>query len=173
RQEGQVIYMNRWGGLFANLSYQTNDDKNELGALESGFAGSIGYDFANGFGIAAGGERKSFDGNANKNDWAVAASYAAGPYYFAGMFNESTLEAANGSDTTIQGYELFANYSVDAWTFELGYNKAEDDDNDNLVELTYVGAQYKLNSKVKAWTEYAISGTDQDDKWTLGLQYNF
>ncbi|MGL4449537.1 MAG: porin [Cetobacterium sp.] len=172
RQEGQIIYMNRWAGLFANASYQTSTND-----VDNGFAGSIGYDFANGFGIAAGGQFVDYkQGSAkgdNVEDWAVAASYATGPYYFAAMYNENTLEDL-GVKETIKGWEFFGNYSVDAWTFELGYNKAEDEDGNDAVEWTYLGAQYKFNSKLKAWTEYAIAGlSEADDGWTLGLQYNF
>ncbi|MGL5285524.1 MAG: porin [Aeromonas sp.] len=182
RQEGQAIYMGKWGGLFANASYMSSDASQDI---DHGYAGSFGYDFDFGLGLSAGGEVKSFTDNTDnkdtKKDWAVAASFTKGPFYLAGMYNQSQTEYVNnGGKDKFRGYEFFGNYSVDAWTFELGYNFSEQKDAgantkyEDAAEYTYVGAQYAFTPKLKSWTEYKIAGiSGKDDQWTVGLQYNF
>lgn len=181
RQEGQAIYMGKWGGLFANASYQSSDKSQKI---DHGYAGSLGYDFDFGLGLSAGGEVKSFNEDSTKDakkDWAVAASFTKGPFYLAGMYNQSQVEyVGNAGKDKFRGYEFFGNYSIDAWTFELGYNFSEQKDKadgskyEDAAEYTYVGAQYAFTPKLKSWTEYKIAGiSGKDDQWTVGLQYNF
>ncbi|SIQ17559.1 outer membrane protein N [Aeromonas sp. RU39B] len=193
RQEGQAIYMGKWGGLFANASYQTKDSSQ---AIDHGYAASLGYDFDFGLGLSVGGERKEFSGADQlatdadtynydkKDDWAVAASFTKGPFYVAGMYNQSKVDYLNDEQAKFRGYEFFGNYSVDAWTFELGYNFSEQKDAktttnlnpkyEDVADYTYLGVQYAFTPKLKTWTEYKIVNVDnKDDQWTVGLQYNF
>ncbi|EKP0261976.1 porin [Aeromonas sobria] len=199
RQEGQVIYMGKWGGFFANASYQTNDDKAELtfgsdnngkevklaSALDKGYGTSIGYDFDFGLGLAAGyakNDYKSTSGvKSDKEDWALAASYSINGFYFAGLYNESQITRGN-EEVDFKGYELAATYNVDAWTFLTGYNFSKVDSVTtgssvkvgDLADYTYLGVQYSFTPKLKAYTEYKIVGlSDKDDEWTVALQYNF
>ncbi|MGL5524842.1 MAG: porin [Aeromonas veronii] len=198
RQEGQVIYMGKWGGFFANASYQTNDDKAELtfgsdnngkevelaSALDKGYATSLGYDFDFGLGLAAGYAKNDYKSDAgvksDKEDWALAASYAINGFYFAGLYNESKITRGN-EEVNFNGYELAASYNVDAWTFLAGYNFSEIDSVANstvkpqdIADYTYLGVQYSFTPKLKAYTEYKIVGLDdKDDEWTVALQYNF
>ncbi|ATY77993.1 MULTISPECIES: porin [Aeromonas] len=200
RQEGQIIYMGKWGGFFANASYQTNDDKAELtfgsdnngntvnlaSKLDKGYAASMGYDFDFGLGLAAGYAKNDYKSNtttglsSDKEDWALAASYSINGFYFAGLYNESKITRGN-EDVKYNGYELAATYNVDAWTFLTGYNFSEIDSVTNstvkpqdIADYTYLGVQYSFTSKLKAYTEYKIVGLDdKDDEWTVALQYNF
>lgn len=181
RQEGQAVYMGKWGGLFANASYMTTDASQDI---DHGYAGSFGYDFDFGLGLSAGGEVKSFANNSDdkdtKKDWAVAASFTKGPFYVAGMYNQTQVEYMDSTKDKFRGYEFFGNYTVDAWTFELGYTFSELKDNaanskyEDQVDHTYLGVQYAFTPKLKTWTEYKIVNVDnKDDQWTVGLQYNF
>ncbi|MGL6151730.1 MAG: porin [Aeromonas sobria] len=199
RQEGQVIYMGKWGGFFANASYQTNDDKAELtfgsdnngkpvalaSKLDKGYGTSIGYDFDFGLGLAAGYAKNDYKSNttgvkSDKEDWALAASYSINGFYFAGLYNESQITRGN-EEVDFKGYELAATYNVDAWTFLTGYNFSEIDSVSNstvkpadVADYTYLGVQYSFTPKLKAYTEYKIVGlSDKDDEWTVALQYNF
>ncbi|MFQ1849708.1 porin [Aeromonas veronii] len=199
RQEGQIIYMGKWNGFFANASYQTNDDNAELSfgsdnngntvdlasKLDKGYATSIGYDFDFGLGLAAGYAKNDYKSVANvssdKEDWALAASYSINGFYFAGLYNESKLTRGN-EEVNYNGYELAATYNVDAWTFLTGYNFSEIDSAtastgilaQDIADYTYLGVQYAFTSKLKAYTEYKIVGLDnKDDEWTVALQYNF
>ena len=44
----------------------------------------------------------------------------------------------------------------------------------SYTHLTSMGVEYAFNSKLKAYTEYKIQGlSQQDDEWTVGMQYNF
>ncbi|PJG59356.1 porin [Aeromonas cavernicola] len=200
RQEGQIIYMGKWGGFFANASYQTNDDNAELSfgsdgngdtvklgsKLDKGYATSLGYDFDFGLGLAAGYAKSDFVKSttgvkSDKEDWAIAASYAINGFYFAGLYNESQVTRGN-DEADYKGYELVASYNVDAWTFLTGYNFAKIDDatigtnilSGDVADYTYLGVQYAFTSKLKAYTEYKIVGLDKvDDEWTVALQYNF
>ncbi len=200
RQEGQVIYMGKWGGFFANASYQTNDDKAELtfgsdnngkpvalaSKLDKGYGTSIGYDFDFGLGLAAGYAKNDYKSNttgvkSDKEDWALAASYSINGFYFAGLYNESQITRGN-EEVDFKGYELAATYNVDAWTFLTGYNFSKVDSVTtgssvkvgDLADYTYLGVQYSFTPKLKAYTEYKIVGLDdKDDEWTVALQYNF
>ncbi|MGL6333750.1 porin [Aeromonas jandaei] len=199
RQEGQVIYMGKWGGFFANASYQTNDDKAELtfgsdnngkpvalaSKLDKGYAASMGYDFDFGLGLAAGYAKNDYKSNttgvkSDKEDWALAASYAINGFYFAGLYNESQITRSS-EEVNFKGYELAASYNVDAWTFLTGYNFSKIDSVTNstvkpedIADYTYLGVQYAFTPKLKAYTEYKIVGLDnKDDEWTVALQYNF
>ncbi|MBZ6068348.1 porin [Aeromonas schubertii] len=199
RQEGQVIYMGKWGGFFANASYQTNDDNASLkfgsdsngqdvqlaAKLDKGYAAGLGYDFDFGLGLAAGYAKNDYKANTSgvtgdKEDWALAASYTIGGFYFAGLYNESTVTVGS-EEVDFNGYELAASYNVDAWTFLTGYNKSEIDDVKNssvvkndIADYTYLGVQYAFTPKLKAYTEYKINGIDNmDDEWTVAMQYNF
>ncbi|MEW7864027.1 porin [Aeromonas diversa] len=199
RQEGQVIYMGKWGGFFANASYQTNDDSAELtfgsdsngkavplaAKLDKGYAAGLGYDFDFGLGLAAAYAKNDYKADAgvtgDKEDWALVTSYTIGGFYFAGLYNESSITVGN-QEVDYNGYELAASYNVDAWTFLTGYNKSEIDGVQNntsvvkgdIADYTYLGAQYAFTSKLKAYTEYKINGIDKmDDEWTVAMQYNF
>ncbi|MGY3807088.1 porin [Aeromonas veronii] len=198
RQEGQIIYMGKWNGFFANASFQTNDDNAELtfgsdnsgktvnlaSKLDKGYGTSIGYDFDFGLGLAAGYAKNDYKSDAgvksDKEDWALAASYSINGFYFAGLYNESKITSGN-AEVKYNGYELAATYNVDAWTFLTGYNFSEIDSVTNytvkpqdIADYTYLGVQYAFTSKLKAYTEYKIVGLDdKDDEWTVALQYNF
>ncbi|ENY70925.1 major adhesin Aha1 [Aeromonas diversa CDC 2478-85] len=200
RQEGQVIYMGKWGGFFANASYQTNDENASLtfgsdnngtkyelvnSKLEHGYAAGLGYDFDFGLGLAAAYAKNDYQSKgtsvtADKEDWALVASYTIGGFYFAGLYNESQISSGS-QEVDFNGYELAASYNVDAWTFLTGYNKSEIDDVQNsfvakgdLADYTYLGVQYSFTPKLKAYTEYKINGIDNmDDEWTVAMQYNF
>ncbi|BBQ30088.1 outer membrane protein [Aeromonas caviae] len=199
RKEGQVVYMGKWGGFFANASFQTNDesavlefgsDNNsepvKLGAkVDHGYAASAGYDFDFGLGLAAGYARTDFKSNtigveSDKEDWALAASYAINGFYFAGLYNESQVNRGI-EEVNFKGYELVGSYNVDAWTFLAGYNFSKIDDTNNstvvekdVADFTYLGVQYNFTSKLKAYTEYKIVGLDnEDDQFVVSLQYNF
>ncbi|MFM4839837.1 porin [Aeromonas veronii] len=199
RQEGQIIYMGKWNGFFANASFQTNDDNAELtfgsdnngntvdlaSKLDKGYATSIGYDFDFGLGLAAGYAKNDYKSDAgvksDKEDWALAASYSINGFYFAGLYNESKVSRGN-EEVKYNGYELAATYNVDAWTFLTGYNFSEIDSATastgvlakDMADYTYLGVQYAFTSKLKAYTEYKIVGLDdKDDEWTVALQYNF
>ncbi|MGL5533833.1 MAG: porin [Plesiomonas shigelloides] len=169
RQEGQAIYRGAWNGLMFNASYQTNDDSQEI---DNGFALSTGYTFDFGLGLAAGMERKEFDDNTEKKDWAVSANYAINGFYFAGMYNESDVDGAEGN-----GFELAATYNVDAWTLLAGYNYAEVKEagvKSDATDETLLGVGYNFTPKLLAYAEYKIQGiSDKDDEFTVALQYNF
>lgn len=166
------------------------------GKMDHGYTLGATYDFDFGLGLAAGYESKSFEDASSltitsengtfsradltdKNDWAVAASYTYQGFYFAALYNESTYKFDGFNDAKARGYELAASYNVDAWTFLAGYNFAEAKvegvtSYEDTVDFTSMGVEYAFNSKLKAYTEYKIQGlSQQDDEWTVGMQYNF
>ncbi|ATL92094.1 porin [Aeromonas sp. CU5] len=200
RQEGQVIYSNKFGGLTGKLSYQTHDDKFEVSsdaggdiksvvigdvARDAAYAATLGYAFDFGLGLNAGyaysdleGQKTNAGQNGEKSEWAVSANYGIAGFYFAGMYTDGEIKnKTTGTKVEGKGYELAASYNVDAWTFLAGYNFAESKHSGvdkDLVKDTLLGVQYAFTSKLKAYTEYKIEGLDKkDDQWTVALQYNF
>ena len=202
RQEGQIIYSNKFGGFTGKLSYQTSDDSavkisdvgndSKVTTFENikrnyGYAAAAGYDFDFGLGLNAGyaysdletNENAATFGEGEKNEWAVGAHYAINGFYFAGIYTEGELKNdTSGVKYEGQGYELASSYNVDAWTFLAGYNfkegKKSGKSYEDMVDETLLGVQYNFTSKLKAFTEYKIQNVNnQDDEFTVALQYNF
>ncbi|MEG0007187.1 MAG: porin [Aeromonas sp.] len=156
-----------------------------------GYAVAAGYDFDFGLGLNAGYaysdlESTSSTASGDKKEWALGAHYAINGFYFAGMYTQGDLSydgTTQGSNKDKgRGYELAASYNVDAWTFLAGYNFAEGKVASNsagaeyqdIIDETLLGVQYNFTSKLKAYTEYKIQSIDnQDDEFTVALQYNF
>ena len=194
RQEGQVVYSGAWNGFRASAGYQFSDASQEL---NNAYGASLGYTFAAGFGLGAGGVSRSYDlctNNASKankeNRWAETATYgnAGAPgLYAAALYNESKKSYYGGAaDTTDKGWELVAAYALkNNWTFSAGYNRYYQTEQDaNVASYYLVDVQYKFTSNFLTYAVYRFDDgmstdtatgikTENKDALTLAAQYNF
>ncbi|WP_432463360.1 porin [Agarivorans sp. QJM3NY_33] len=187
RQEGQIIYNGEFGGFYVGASYQFKDDaftvdlgtpnnSNEVttaAKLDSSYATTIGYNFAD-LGLAVyGGYHKEKFANADKENYALSAAYTLNDLYLGAVYAATDLEGAK-----LQGYDLVATYDIDAVKLFGGYTAQEakgsiSAQGDTVDEFT-LGVQYSFNSNMKTWAEYKADSIDgKEDLWTIAVQYNF
>jgi outer membrane protein N len=207
RQEGQVVYNNTFAGLYVGASYQFSNDDFEVSMgnpnapgniietglkLDSGYALTLGYQFAFGLDVYAGYHDENLSaitGSADgtKTNLALSAGYTVGDLSLGVAIVQAEYKGdsmlANGvhlvDGTKLFGYDLVASYNVlDNVAVYGGYaaQEAEFDyqaDIDTADEFT-LGTAYKLNNNAKVWAEYVVDNIDgADNKWTVAAQYNF
>lgn len=122
------------------------------------------------------------NGDIDFDAWILGVNYTIDGFYIAAAYTEQ--EAKNDSvKVETKGYEVTATYNVDAWTLLAQYSKEEGEvfgvpgisgDQDTIDAVT-LGLQYDLTAKAKLYTEYEINSDDlnRDDRYGLGIQYNF
>ncbi len=184
-------------GLDLRASYAFNDaDKLDDNAAKetNRMSVSAGYTAPFGLGMTAGYGQVDQDapaiGNGNGADyWGVGLNYSLDGLYAGVQYTEQTKEFRGNADTEYTGIEAVVAYNVDAWTLKAGYNQLEKEDKElntknDTVDEYILGVQYAFNSKAKMYAEYVIAdgegyddlngnASSQDDRYAVGLQYNF
>ncbi|WP_432459552.1 porin [Agarivorans sp. QJM3NY_25] len=184
RQEGQIVYNGEFGGFYVGASYQFKDDNFKIGVnpgsatppaatgetLDSGYAGTLGYTFADiGLSTYVGYHVETFANFEDKKNFALSAAYSLDNLYLGAAY-----VTAKMGDAELEGYDIVAAYTIDAVKLYTGYAAQEDKDNVDTADAFKLGAQYAFNSNMKAWAEYKVNGLDgADDYWEMSLQYNF
>jgi outer membrane protein N len=188
RQEGQIVYNGEFGGFYVGASYQFRDEnfKVSLGnpnsptlptptgeVLDSGYAGTLGYNFDFGLGLYGGYHVEKFAAGEDKKNMALSATYSWEDLYLGAAYVGTELGGAE-----LKGYDLVASYDINAVSLYTGYaaQKAEGDISGlgDTAKAFKLGAAYKFNSNMKAWAEYLNNGLEgADNEWTIAVQYNF
>ncbi|WP_418139175.1 porin [Oceanimonas smirnovii] len=150
--------------------------------LDNQWSLSAGYVFPVGVGIYAAYEQqnvRSPDAKTGRSydsidAWFAGASYTVDGFFLSGLYTQRE----QGSDES-KGFELTGTYNVDAWTLlaQYSYEEVEETakpDFDSIDAWT-LGVQYDLTAKAKLYAEYEINDDDRntDDRYGLGIQYNF
>jgi outer membrane protein N len=186
RQEGQIVYNGEFGGFYVGASYQFRQPEFNVGignpedpdyidfgtSLDSGYAGTIGYNFDFGLGVYGGYHLEKFV-EGDKKNLAFSASYSWEDLYLGGAYVQTEAEG-----NKLQGYDLVASYDINAVSLYTGYayqkGKGDLSDLGDTAKAFKLGAAYKFNSNMKAWAEYLNDGIDgQENLWTIAVQYNF
>lgn len=180
----RVSYANN--GVDLRAAYAFADDNKVDGnqGKENQWSVAAGYTLPMGLGFGAGYEQQSFGdlgspltGDTDFDAWIFGVNYAIDGFYIAAAYTEQ--EAKNDSaEIDTKGYEVTATYNVDAWTLLAQYSKEETDIGSadiDTVDAVTLGLQYDLTAKAKLYTEYEINSDDlnRDDRYGLGIQYNF
>ncbi|GAB1620876.1 porin [Agarivorans aestuarii] len=188
RQEGQIVYNGEFGGFYVGASYQFRDEnfKIDLGnpnsgvpsvptneKLDSGYAGTLGYNFDFGLGLYGGYHVEKFAAGEDKKNMALSATYSWEDLYLGAAYVGTEM-----GDAELKGYDLVASYDINAVSLYTGYaaQKAEGSisDQGDTAKAFKLGAAYKFNSNMKAWAEYLNNGLEgADNEWTIAVQYNF
>lgn len=142
---------------------------------ENQWSVSAGYTLPIGLGVFAAYEQRNFGAaNSDLDAWFGGLSYTLDGIYLAGLYTQR-----EQGDLESKGYELHAQYNVDAWTLMAQYSNEVEEapgvaDVDTIDAVT-LGVQYDLTAKAKLYAEYLIQNNDadQDDLYGLGIQYNF
>ena len=187
----QVAYAANGVDLRAAYAFADADKVDGNTGKENQWSASAGYTAPFGLGVALAYEQQKFGtsgpvaiGGTSDNDldvWMAGVNYSIDGFYFAAVYNQKELEN-NTSKLETEGYELHAQYNVDAWTLMAQYAKEDAELNglkwDSVDSIT-LGTRYALNPKAKLYAEYVISdsetstGAKQDDLYAVGIQYNF
>ncbi|MPW29464.1 porin [Agarivorans sp. B2Z047] len=186
RQEGQIVYNGEFGGFYVGASYQFRqpdfnvgvgnpEDPDYIplgGALDSGYAGTLGYNFDFGLGLYGGYHVEKFEEGDKKNS-ALSATYSWEDLYLGAVY-----VATDAEGMKLQGYDLVASYDINAVSLYTGYafqeGKGDLSDLGDTAKAFKLGAAYKFNSNMKAWAEYLNDGLENaDNQWTVAIQYNF
>lgn len=169
RQEGQVIYSGEFAGVSVGASYQFQD-QDVTPKLDNAYAFALGYNIA-GVALDAAYSVEQFESAEDKNNYAFSATYQLDDLYLAAVYAGSDQENV----AAYQGYDLLASYALSAAKVYGGYTFQENTDADSeTFNAVTLGAQYALNKNMKTWIEYkADMITDNDDAWTVAIQYNF
>ncbi|WP_019933972.1 porin [Oceanimonas smirnovii] len=144
--------------------------------LDNQWSLSAGYTFPVGVGVYAAYEQQDVRGkNEDSIDaWFAGASYTVDGFFFSGLYTQREYK-----DIDTKGFELTGTYNVDAWTLlaQYSYEEVEETakpDFDSIDAWT-LGVQYDLTAKAKLYAEYEINDDDlnRDDRYGMGIQYNF
>ncbi|MBM7456994.1 putative porin [Oceanisphaera litoralis] len=170
-----------------NDKLDANADDYDADGEENRWNASAGYTAPFGLGVVAAYEQISFLDGLDQDNWIVGLNYSLDGFYFAAIYTEREKDVLGGGKNEAEGYELHAEYNVDAWKVLAQYSKEEydavgADKYDSLDNIT-LGVQYKLTSKAKLYAEYVISDSEmlngagdvvtKDDLYGVGIQYNF
>ncbi|MGB5855413.1 MAG: porin [Oceanisphaera sp.] len=174
-------------GIDLRAAYAFADDNKTDGNLgkENQWSVAAGYTLPMGLGFGAGYEQQNFgnlgfplNGDTDFDAWIFGVNYAIDGFYIAAAYTEQ--DAKNDvNETEAKGYEVTATYNVDAWTLLAQYSKEKLEVNNgsdiDSVDAVTLGLQYDLTAKAKLYTEYEINSDDlnRDDRYGLGIQYNF
>ncbi|MFH7564372.1 porin [Oceanimonas smirnovii] len=135
---------------------------------------SAGYVFPVGVGLYAAYEQQDVRGKFDSIDaWFAGASYTVDGFFFSGLYTQR-----EQGDVDTKGFELTGTYNVDAWTLLAQYSYEETDNNVrdfDSIDAWTLGVQYDLTAKAKLYAEYEINDDDlnRDDRYGMGIQYNF
>ncbi|WP_319781528.1 porin [Oceanisphaera sp. IT1-181] len=191
----QLTYAANGVDLRAGYAFADSDKQDGNTGKKNQWSASAGYTAPFGLGVVAAYEQQKFgtgtvssigssplNGDKDFDAWIVGVNYTIDGFYFAALYTEQKLENDNSKLDT-EGYELHAQYNVDAWTMFAQYSNERADDNNGVkwdsIDSTTVGVRYALTPKTKLYTEYVISdsefknGTEKDDVYGMGIQYNF
>ncbi|WP_445399085.1 porin [Zobellella sp. An-6] len=189
KTDDQVRVSYAANGLDLRAAYAFADDqKSDLTEEEKENQWSVaaGYTLPMGLGFGAGYEQQNFgnggvpaDGDGEFNAWILGVNYTLDGFYVAAAYTQQEAED-NVEKIETKGYELTATYNVDAWTLLAQYSKEELEIEGvsgkvDTVDAVTLGVQYDLTAKAKLYTEYEINDNDldQDDRYGVGIQYNF
>ncbi|OIN07985.1 porin [Oceanisphaera psychrotolerans] len=193
----RVSYAANGVDLRAGYAFADADKSDVNEAKDSQWSASAGYTTPFGLGVSAAYEQQKF-GTATVNDldfggagdhdfdaWIAGVNYSIDGFYFAAIYTEQELKNDSAKLET-EGYELHAQYSVDAWTLLAQYSNEEAKTGDlkwDSIDSFTLGAQYALTPKAKLYAEYVISDSEglndddsvytKDDVYGVGIQYNF
>ncbi|MFP2767967.1 porin [Oceanisphaera sp. KMM 10153] len=186
----RVAYAANGVDLRAAYAFADADKADNNTGKENQWSASAGYTAPFGLGVAVAYEQQNFgnggvpaNGDGELDAWMAGVNYSIDGFYFAAIYSQIE-EEDNSKKLETEGYELHAQYSVDAWTLMAQYAKQEADNNtgskwDSVDNIT-LGAQYALTPKAKLYAEYVISdsevdasGVKKDDRYGMGIQYNF
>lgn len=191
RQEGQIMYKYSNGGFYAGANYQTAS----LNKVKDGVSASMGYKFNHNndnaplINAVVGFDYYNVE-NTTDDRKSIAGGVSYGVHgdglYLATLYMNTQMDESED----IHGYEIAGSYTWDCGVkLMLNYqNKTQD--GATLVSSTNGELQYAFNSNFKAITEWEIGIGDidkvdslgrkigstkerQDDKFMVGLQYNF
>ncbi|GGB51238.1 outer membrane protein [Oceanisphaera marina] len=192
--DDQVLLTYAANGLDLRAGYAFADDRKNDSTKENKdnqWSVSAGYTAPFGLGVVAAYEEQQFGnfGFAGQDDyqldaWIAGLNYSIDGFYFAALYTEQEMDN-NTNNIETEGYELHAQYSVDAWTLLAQYSKEDANLNgfewDSIDTIT-LGGQYALTPKAKLYAEYVISDSEtldnnglvtKDDVFGMGIQYNF
>ncbi|WP_346351977.1 porin [Oceanimonas sp. AH20CE76] len=154
--------------------------------LDNQWSLSAGYTFPVGVGVYAAYEQQNVRGRDadtgrsydSIDAWFAGASYTVDGFFLSGLYTQR-----EQGDVDTKGFELTGTYNVDAWTLLAQYSYEETDSNVrdfDSIDAWTLGVQYDLTAKAKLYAEYEINddefkndGTSRDDRYGLGIQYNF
>lgn len=172
-------------GLDLRAGYAVSDDNKEDTDQfkDNQWSVSAGYTAPFGLGVVAAYEQQSWgnlglgDGDADFDAWIAGVNYSLDGLYVAAIYTEQQVDTDNSKRET-EGYELHAQYNVDAWTVLAQYSKEDYTVNgaasEDTIDAITLGVQYDLTAKAKLYGEYLISDVaDEDDLYGVGIQYNF
>lgn len=181
----RVSYANNGLDLRAAYAFADDDKVDDNSAKENQWSVAAGYTLPMGLGFGAGYEQQNYGdfglggGDLDFDAWIVGVNYTIDGFYVAAAYTEQELEDSFGSLET-QGYEFTATYNVDAWTLLAQYSKEEAEisgvsGDADTVDAVTLGVQYDLTAKAKLYAEYEINDDDldRDDRYGMGIQYNF
>lgn len=180
----RVSYANN--GLDLRAAYAFADDNKIDGneGKENQWSVAAGYTLPMGLGFGAAYEQQNYgnfglaNGDVDLDAWIAGVNYTLDGFYGAVAYTQQKLED-NTNEVETKGVEVTGTYNVDAWTLLAQYSYEETDikglgDYDSVDAWT-LGVQYDLTSKAKLYAEYEINDDDlnRDDRYGLGIQYNF
>ncbi|MCC4263025.1 porin [Oceanimonas baumannii] len=169
-------------GLDLRAGYSFNDADKQDGNLseENRWSVSAGYTLPMGLGFGAAYEQIAFGNGADQDNWIAGVNYTLDGLYVAALYTAQEKDVVGGGKDETEGYELHAQYNVDAWTLLAQYSYEEFDaagpgGKFDSIDAWTLGVQYDLTSKAKLYGEYVINDNDkkQDDLYGIGIQYNF
>ncbi|MGO5000651.1 porin [Oceanisphaera sp. W20_SRM_FM3] len=201
--DDQVLLTYAENGVDLRAGYAFADDNKQDGntGKKNQWSVSAGYTAPMGLGVVAAYEQQKFgdfdlglvgEDNYELDAWITGVNYTVDGFYFAALYTEQALENSISKLDT-KGYELHAEYNVDAWTMFAQYSKEKAElDFDAIgfnnfkwdsIDTTTVGVRYALTPKAKLYAEYVISDSEtlddnldvvnKDDVYGMGIQYNF
>ncbi|KNC92364.1 porin [Trabulsiella odontotermitis] len=178
-------------GLNFGIQYQGKNDRDNLKqANGDGVGYSLGYDFAEGFGVIAaysnanrttadnGGQKA--DGRGDKAEaWAFGTKYDANNIYLAAIYSETrnqtatTLEDVYDIANKTQNFEVVAQYQFDfGLRPSVSYVQTKGKDlvaadgsyyDRDLAKYITVGSYYYFNKNFNVYADYRINLLDEDD----------
>ncbi|MDP5291083.1 porin [Oceanimonas sp. CHS3-5] len=181
----RVGYANNGLDLRAAYAFADADKLDNNEQKENQWSVAAAYTLPMGLGFGAAYEKQNWGNLGIATDdtdvdaWMTSVNYAIDGFYIAAGYTQQQLEN-NAVDVETEGYEVTATYNVDAWTLLAQYSKEETEidgisgDFDSVDAVT-LGAQYDLTAKAKLYAEYEINDddADRDDRYGVGIQYNF
>jgi predicted porin len=169
----RVSYADNGVDLRAAYAFADANRTSDTVGAENQYSLSAGYATPFGLGLVAAYEaQNSNSANSDLDFWGLGLNYAVDGFYVGGTYGESDNDAADD----VRFWELAASYNVDAWTLLAAYNNQKETEGakDTNVDEYVLGVMYKFTSNTKVYGEYVINDiTDSNDRYGLGIQYNF
>ncbi|WMC11907.1 porin [Oceanimonas pelagia] len=174
----RVAYAANGVDLRAGYSFNDADKQDTNTGEENRWSVSAGYTLPMGLGFGAAYEQIAFNNGADQDNWIAGVNYTLDGLYVAAIYTEQEKDVLGGGKNESEGYELHAQYNVDAWTVLAQYSNEEytpaGGSSEDTVDAITLGVQYSLTPKAKLYGEYLISDVaDEDDLYGVGIQYNF